>query len=78
MPIGGFVGRDPSPTLAQFQRDVAGHRIHYFIDNPRPDKDEEETKSKPGESDHIVEWVKEAFVARTIDGVTIYDLTAAK
>jgi hypothetical protein len=78
MPIGGFLGRDPSPTLAQFQRDVAGHRIHYFIDNPRLDKDEEETKSKPGESDHIVEWVKEAFVARTIDGVTIHDLTVAK
>jgi hypothetical protein len=31
MAIGGFNGTDPSPTLAEFQRDVAAGRIHYFI-----------------------------------------------
>ena len=31
MAIGGFNGTDPSPTLAQFERDVATHKIHYFI-----------------------------------------------
>ncbi|MGX1849176.1 glycosyltransferase family 39 protein [Streptomyces sp. NPDC055299] len=31
MAIGGFNGSDPSPTLAQFQRDVADGKIHYFI-----------------------------------------------
>ena len=31
MPIGGFNGSDPSPTLAQFQQLVADGRIHYFI-----------------------------------------------
>ncbi|MDT7639120.1 MAG: hypothetical protein QOC83_3408 [Pseudonocardiales bacterium] len=29
--IGGFMGSDPTPTLAQFQSDVAAGRIHYFI-----------------------------------------------
>ena len=31
MAIGGFNGSDPSPTLAQFQQDVADGRIHYFL-----------------------------------------------
>src|SRR5262249_49941092 len=31
MPIGGFNGSDPSPTLAQFQQYVAEGKIHYFI-----------------------------------------------
>ena len=31
MPIGGFFGRDPAPTLAQFQTDVRAHRIHWYV-----------------------------------------------
>ena len=31
MAIGGFNGSDPSPTLAQFQADVAAGKIHYFL-----------------------------------------------
>jgi 4-amino-4-deoxy-L-arabinose transferase-like glycosyltransferase len=31
MPIGGFNGSDPSPTLAQFQAYVAAGDIHWFI-----------------------------------------------
>ncbi|MEU6310253.1 glycosyltransferase family 39 protein [Streptomyces sp. NPDC047014] len=31
MPIGGFNGSDPSPTLAQFQEYVRAGRIHWFI-----------------------------------------------
>ncbi|MGW6856077.1 ArnT family glycosyltransferase [Streptomyces xanthophaeus] len=31
MPIGGFNGSDPSPTLEQFQAYVKAGRIHYFI-----------------------------------------------
>ena len=31
MPIGGFNGSDPSPTLAAFKADVAAREIHYFI-----------------------------------------------
>ncbi|HEX3780085.1 MAG TPA: glycosyltransferase family 39 protein [Pseudonocardiaceae bacterium] len=31
MAIGGFTGSDPSPTLAQFEQDVAAGKIHYFI-----------------------------------------------
>ena len=31
MPIGGFNGSDPSPTLEQFQQYVANGEIHYYI-----------------------------------------------
>jgi 4-amino-4-deoxy-L-arabinose transferase-like glycosyltransferase len=31
MPIGGFNGSDPSPTLEEFKADVAAGKIHYFI-----------------------------------------------
>ena len=31
MPIGGFNGSDPSPTLEQFQAYVAAGDVHYFI-----------------------------------------------
>ena len=31
MAIGGFSGTDNSPTLAQFEKDVAEGKIHYFI-----------------------------------------------
>ena len=31
MSIGGFNGTDPAPTLAEFERLVAEHKIHYFV-----------------------------------------------
>jgi len=31
MPIGGFSSGDPSPTLEQFQQEVADKKIHWFI-----------------------------------------------
>ena len=31
MAIGGFRGTDPAPTLAEFERLIAEHKIHYFI-----------------------------------------------
>ncbi len=31
MAIGGFVGTDPAPTLAEFEKLVASHRIHYYM-----------------------------------------------
>ena len=79
MPIGGFNGTDPSPTLAQFQEYVAEGRIHYFIagggglgggfgggfgGGPG------------GQDSEIATWVTDNFAAETVDGVTVYDLTA--
>ena len=74
MPVGGFNGSDPSPTLEQFQQYVAQGQIHWFIAG---------SSGGPGGmgpggqvSSDISEWVSENFQATTVDGVTLYDLTA--
>ncbi|MGN8026852.1 glycosyltransferase family 39 protein [Microbacterium sp. 22242] len=72
MPIGGFNGSDPSPTLAQFQTYVAAGRIHYFIAGGRMGG----SNGGSDASSQIEAWVTAHFTARTVDGVTTYDLTA--
>ncbi|MCP3788119.1 glycosyltransferase family 39 protein [Micromonospora sp. A3M-1-15] len=73
MPIGGFNGSDPSPTLAQFQRYVSEGRIHYFIGGGG-------FRANGGSdaSAEIAGWVAEKFTAQTVDGVTVYDLSSGK
>ncbi len=69
MAIGGFNGTDPAPTLAQFERDVAQGKIHYYIEGGG-------IGGNSGSSDasQIASWVSSHFTARTVDGITIYDL----
>lgn len=73
MAIGGFGGGDPSPTLAQFQAEVADGQIHYYISGGRG--------GGPGGGDgdgsatQIAAWVSETFTAQTVGSATIYDLT---
>ncbi|MGN7862744.1 glycosyltransferase family 39 protein [Microbacterium sp. 22303] len=72
MPIGGFNGSDPSPTLAQFQAYVASGRIHYFIAGGRMGG----SNGGSDVSSQIQQWVEANFTAKTVDGVTVYNLTA--
>ncbi|MEU4318767.1 glycosyltransferase family 39 protein [Nocardia fluminea] len=74
MPIGGFNGSDPSPTLEQFQQYVADGKIHYFVAGGRggPGGNSESTSSA------ITAWVTANYTATTVDGVTLYDLTQPK
>ncbi|GAB2701370.1 glycosyltransferase family 39 protein [Nocardia thraciensis] len=71
MPIGGFNGSDPSPTLERFREYVAAGKIHYFIGGDRVPGERSGTST----SAQIIEWVKEHFASQEVDGVTIYDLT---
>ncbi|MFE0751833.1 ArnT family glycosyltransferase [Gordonia sp. NPDC058843] len=76
MPIGGFNGSDPSPTLAEFQELVAAKKIHYFIgggSGPGMGGAMGGNSARP--SSQISTWVQENFTAVTVDGVTLYDLT---
>jgi 4-amino-4-deoxy-L-arabinose transferase-like glycosyltransferase len=73
MAIGGFNGSDPSPTLAQFKQYVADGEIHYFIASGG-------NGGGPGNatgstSTQISTWVAANFTAKTVDGVTVYDLS---
>ncbi|GIG66176.1 ArnT family glycosyltransferase [Phytomonospora endophytica] len=72
MALGGFNGSDPAPTLAQFQRYVADGRVHYFIAGGGG------MGGGSGESTtgQIADWVAANYAAVTVDGVTVYDLTA--
>ncbi|MFD4141191.1 ArnT family glycosyltransferase [Streptomyces sp. NPDC058572] len=71
MPIGGFNGSDPSPTLAQFKQYVAEGKIHYFIAG---------MGGGPGAGggSEITSWVEETFTEVTVGGTTLYDLTDEK
>ena len=71
MPIGGFNGSDPAPTLAQFQADVAAGAIHYFIGGGGFGGQQGGSSA----SSDIAAWVAASFTAQTVDGATLYDLT---
>jgi 4-amino-4-deoxy-L-arabinose transferase-like glycosyltransferase len=73
MPIGGFNGTDPSPTLAEFQDYVARGEIHYFIAGGGFRGGGGGAGMAGGDSE-ISTWVAENFEATTVDGVTLYDL----
>ncbi|WP_079405424.1 ArnT family glycosyltransferase [Streptomyces sp. 3211] len=88
MPIGGFNGSDPSPTLEQFQTYVRDGKIHWFIgqggttggttggaEGGMPGGG---GRGGPGggAGTAIETWVKATFKATTVGGATFYDLTA--
>jgi 4-amino-4-deoxy-L-arabinose transferase-like glycosyltransferase len=73
MAIGGFNGTDPTPTLAQFQKFVAEGRIHYYIGGGGFGGG---GTSGTSPSSQISTWVSSHYTAKTVNGVTIYDLTA--
>jgi hypothetical protein len=91
MAIGGFNGTDPAPTLAEFQRYVADGDIHYFVaggsafgggggggfggGGGRFGGGFGGPGGASGTSSEIAAWVEANFTSRTVDGVTVYDLT---
>jgi len=86
MAIGGFSGTDPTPTLQQFQDDVAKHRVAYYLAPPGSARVPSAVTN--GRGDHggadvgvrahadILQWVRSRFPATTVGGVTAYDLLA--
>ena len=76
MAVGGFSGRDPVPTLSEFQRYVANHRVTYYLvadDN----QDHAESWSWPGgQHTDITDWVVANYAPVRVGDYTVYDLTA--
>ena len=70
MPVGGFNGSDPSPTLEQFQTYVADGKIHWYIAG-RIGK----ANGGSNASSRIAAWVVGNFEEVTMQGVHFYDLT---
>jgi 4-amino-4-deoxy-L-arabinose transferase-like glycosyltransferase len=80
MPIGGFNGSDPSPTLAQFKALVAAGKIHYFIGGGGFGGLGGGLGGGPqgggsNSSSAITSWVQSNFKTVTVGGTTLYDLT---
>lgn len=90
MPVGGFVGSDPSPTLAQFQSYVATNQIHYFVEGGGPGGAIPGGAAGPGDATaeramaammsrgtagQITSWVSGHFAKTEVAGRTVYDLT---
>ena len=75
MAIGGFNGSDPTPTLAEFEEYVAAGDVHYFVAGGGFGAP---PGGGAGPASEIESWVVDTFEPQTVDGVTIYDLTAAK
>jgi 4-amino-4-deoxy-L-arabinose transferase-like glycosyltransferase len=70
MAIGGFNGTDPAPTLAEFEKYVSEHKIHWYIATSGAGSGGSGTVA--GE---ITTWVEAHFKAQTVDGTTMYDLS---
>ena len=76
MAIGGFTGSDPAPSLAEFQKLVAEHEIHYFIGGVGGGGG----VGGAGSSDasQITSWVESHFTSKTVGGTPVYNLTSPK
>jgi 4-amino-4-deoxy-L-arabinose transferase-like glycosyltransferase len=71
MSTGGWSGSDSAVTLEQFQADVAGGKISYYVGGSQgggPGGDSDSTSSQ------IAEWVAAHYTATTVGGQTVYDL----
>jgi hypothetical protein len=74
MAVGGYNGTDPAPTLAEFQADVAAHRVHWFIAGGQRQPRGGAESSGSHEAADIAAWVAATFTPQQIDGVTLYNL----
>jgi len=78
MPIGGFSGSDPSPTLDEFKAYVAAGDIHYFIGGSgfgQAGGGFGQAGGGSSSSSEISAWVTATYAAQTVGEVTVYDLT---
>ncbi|MEV4439053.1 glycosyltransferase family 39 protein [Streptomyces sp. NPDC049577] len=75
MPVGGFNGSDPSPTLERFQEYVKAGKIHYFIAGGGEGRGGGPGDGGRGPSARITSWVQSHFTQVTVGGTTLYDLT---
>ncbi|MFC9773192.1 MULTISPECIES: ArnT family glycosyltransferase [unclassified Pseudarthrobacter] len=72
IPLGGWLGTDPAPTLDQFKALVAEKRVGYFIwQQDLLERGELSTETKD-----ISNWVRANFTEEVVDGVSLYNLAS--
>ncbi|WP_406637124.1 glycosyltransferase family 39 protein [Pseudarthrobacter quantipunctorum] len=70
LPIGGFDGTDPHPTLEQFQTIVGEGKVASLVIQELPPL----TLEGRGESAKIVAWVRQSFSVEQVGDAEYYDL----
>lgn len=70
MPLGGFSGSDPSPTLERFKEKVGAGEICYFIQQEAF----LEVQIFDTEATAISRWVEDNFPSEVVDSTTVYQL----
>jgi 4-amino-4-deoxy-L-arabinose transferase-like glycosyltransferase len=70
MPLGGFAGSDPSPTLEEFKADVAAGKICYFVQQ----ESFVEVQANESQSTLISKWIERDYHPEKLDGTTVYRL----
>jgi 4-amino-4-deoxy-L-arabinose transferase-like glycosyltransferase len=79
--IGGFLGSDPAPTLAQFQAWAKAGLIHYYVVSAGgagggPGGGMGGDTGGSGAASEIRTWVEAHYTATTVGTATVYDLTS--
>ena len=71
MPLGGFAGGDPSPTLKEFEEKVASGEICYFVQQEAFVQVQDPNSSSMA----ISSWIQNNFQSETMGDTTVYRLT---
>lgn len=72
MAIGGFSGRDPVPTVSQFQQYIANHRVTYFLVS---NDTQDHPNSWHSQHSDVADWVVANYPPVKVGDYTVYDLT---
>lgn len=70
MPVGGFNGSSPFPTVSQFAEYVRTGQIRYYILR----RDSQDINAEGDFADVVTTWVKANFEPRVIGEIELYDL----
>jgi 4-amino-4-deoxy-L-arabinose transferase-like glycosyltransferase len=70
MPVGGFNGGTPYPTVSQFRDFAQKGEIRYYISR----SDSEDISEEAGFADDVTAWVRANFTPVIVGDVEVYDL----
>ena len=70
MPVGGFNGSSPFPTVEQFREYTEKGQVRYYIVR----RDSQDIAAEEAFADDVTSWVKANYTARIIGEVELYDL----
>jgi hypothetical protein len=70
LPVGGFNGGTPFPTVSQFRDYAEAGQIRYYITR----RDSLDLSAEAGFADEVTAWVKANFTPHVIGEVELYDL----